>query len=342
LLFGWLCLLAELSILQRSTTHMRALWALPPLFAVWINTHGSWMIGLVVYVVFTAANAVRVDVGNLWSPGMQWPDLRRRILVLVLSVLALFVNPYGWRLVVYPFDLAFRQKLNVANVQEWHTIDLHTPRGKLVLVSMVLLAIWQIVRPRRWKLADLLLVLLGVYSGFTYSRFLFLLALLAVPSIAATLSLDNAPRQEKNRGLLNAAGMLFLLAMVWSSLHHRQGPDPRAGQPLPVDFGPAVAALPPSARVFNEYTWGGRLIWTNHLPVFVDSRVDIFEYNGTFKDYLDIVHLNNSLDLLDKHRITHVLFPADAPLVYLLQNTSRWKTIEQRDGVVLLARSPAL
>lgn len=343
LLFGWICLLIELFILQISDRQPRYIWLLPFLFAVWVNTHGSWMIGLVVYALFVAGRAISIETSYLVSPGLSPRQLRSYTAAGLLSIAALFLNPYGWRLVAYPFNLAFHQKLNIANVQEWQTLDFHTPRGKLALCCLLALAVWQLVRPKRWQLSDVLLLLVGIYSGFTYSRFVFLLVILAVPAIAATLSSERRPQAERTaRPLLNAAVMIFLAALLVGQARAARGPDPRAGTPIPETFPAALATLPPNAHVFNEYTWGGRLIWQQHLPVFVDSRVDIFEYNGTFKDYLDIVHLNHSEELLDQHHIGYVLFEADSPLVYFLKHSGKWQVIAEEGNVVLLSRRSAL
>ena len=339
LLFGWLLLLAELAILQRALARPRTVWLLPALFAVWVNTHGSWMIGLVIYAVFVVTNAVRYESPWLISAGLAGPQLRTYISCGFASIAALFFNPYGWRLVAYPFNLAFHQKLNVANVEEWHTLDFQTPRGKFALLCVVAVALWQLVRPRRWRLADMALMLLGVYSGFTYSRFLFLFAILAAPIVAGTFATEAPGRARYRWPLLNAACIAFVAALVFSRMHHPETVDPRAGNPLPQALPAALAALPPGSRVLNEYTLGGVLILRQpQVPVFIDSRVDIFEYDGALKDYLDIIHLHGTLDLLNRYGITHVLFEPDTPLVYFLEHTGSWDVIHRDNELVLLKR----
>lgn len=82
------------------------------------------------------------------------------------------------------------------------------------------------------------------------------------------------------------------------------------------------------------------MIWhTSNIPVFVDSRVDIFEYEGTFKDYLNAIGLKGSLSVLDKYNIRYVLFQKDAPLVYLLEHTGGWTVNYEDETTVLLERS---
>jgi hypothetical protein len=339
LLFGWIFLLVELAILELSIARSRYLWLLPFLFAVWVNTHGSWMIGLVVYALVVAGRALSLETPYLVSPGFSAKQLRIYIAAGILSMASLFLNPYGWRLVAYPFNLAFHQKLNIATVAEWQTLDLHTPRGKLALGCILVLGVWQLVRPSKWQLSDLLLLIVGIYSGFTYSRFLFLTALLAVPIVAGTLcSMDTLRSKRVTRPLLNSAVILLLATLVFTRAHFAHGPDPRAGRPIPETFPAALGKLPPEAHVFNEYNWGGRLIWQQRIPVFIDSRVDIFEYNGTLRDYLDIVHLNRTQELLDQHQINYVLFQTDSSLVYFLKHTGKWLLVAQKGDVALLSR----
>lgn len=93
--------------------------------------------------------------------------------------------------------------------------------------------------------------------------------------------------------------------------------------------------------MLNDYDWGGYLIWNaRQMPVFVDSRVDIFEYSGIFADYLDIMSLKNSLELLRKHDIRYVLYAREKALAYLLRNSAGWKVIYEDKVAVLFARTP--
>src|ERR1700740_1187303 len=107
---------------------------IPPLFCLWVNTHGSWLIGMILFSIVIAAGLVEGKWGSVWAE--RWTRAQRNKLVFSwgASVAALFVNPFGWRLVFYPFNLAFRQKLNVEHVEEWVSVNFHNMRGKIVLV----------------------------------------------------------------------------------------------------------------------------------------------------------------------------------------------------------------
>ncbi len=133
LIFGWLYLIFMLYALDRFREgNEKWLWTIPPLFCLWINTHGSWMIGLVVYCIVAASGCVNISTGLIETT--RWPKRKMILLgiVLLLSGIVLFVNPYGYHLVKYPFDMAFHQKLNIQHVEEWASVDFHNARGKIV------------------------------------------------------------------------------------------------------------------------------------------------------------------------------------------------------------------
>ena len=94
---------------------------------------------------------------------------------------ALLVNPYGYRLIFYPFDLAFRQKLNTAYGEEWGSVNFHNPQGKVVLVVLATLLLGSVLARYQWRLEDLLLTLFATYSALTHIRFLVLAAALLAP-----------------------------------------------------------------------------------------------------------------------------------------------------------------
>lgn len=339
LLFGWLCLIAELLILRASEERPKLVYALPGLFLLWVNTHGSWVIGLVLLIVSIVVGSIPARLGLLTCEGFAAQRRMQLIVAAGLSVCALFINPYGWRLVAYPFNLAFHQKLNIANVEEWHNLDFHSPRGLTMLGCLALLAIWQLYKGREWKTVEVAFLLIGIYSAFSYTRFLFLFAILAAPILARSFPSRKAETEPPTRVLVNAAVLVMLLGFVIGRMRHPDKHAEEAMKKYPAESLAYLRAFPFRGRVFNEYLWGGYLDYNlPAVPVFVDSRVDIFEYNGTFKDYLDAIHVEDTLAILNKYQIRYVLFEPKTPLVYLLMHSGGWKVDYQRENVILLER----
>lgn len=353
ILFGYLYLIVLLIILQRFRQRGTApLWIIPPLFCLWINTHGSWSIGLILFFLFAISGLVggswaRVDAVR-WTPS----QLKRLVITGIASLAALFVNPFGWRLVYYPFDLAFKQKLNIAHVQEWVSVDFHDLRGKLVLTLLFGILLGALFRNRRWNLGEILILLFGLYSGLTYIRFLVLLGIVAAPVLAKTLDFFPRYRPADETPRTNAVvllAMVMTMAFLWP---HEAKIRKSIEETYPAGVLPFLKRHPPQGNVLNFYLWGGYLGWQdNDFKDFVDSRVDIFEYEGVLKDYLTLLGVDNLQHrpnaILDKYKIRYVVFPssdsknplhAAGELVYVLQHDLEWKTVYQDKVCVLLER----
>ena len=343
LLFGWIYLVVELLIFGEFRKGKDITWLLPILFLLWVNSHGSWIIGLVFFFVFIASGLFKGQWGRLEAIPWTRSEVSRLGLVFLLSLAALFVNPYGYHLVLYPFDLAFRQTLNINHITEWRSLDFHSIRGKIVFLLLASTIVLALARKRRWRLDEVLFLLIGFYSALTYTRFLFLAAIVLTPILANELGFLPPYRPELDRPVINAVLVASLLALcVW------RFPSPEflmadTVAAYPVKALPYLQKFHPEGRVFNDFLWGGYLIWnTRQIPVFADSRVDIFEYSGAFGDYLDAMGIKATEEVLDKYHIRYVLYSAQTPLSYLLQHDRGWGVRYQDETTILFERTGAV
>ncbi len=336
LLIGWICLLAELFLLEQFKRGKDLLWWLVPLFILWINLHGSWLIGMVLFWTFCACGIVSGNWGRVEATRWTGSKFRKLVLVGGFSVAGLFLNPYTYHLVSYPFNVAFQQKLNVGHVEEWMSVDFHTVRGKILFAMLAAMIVLALVRRRRWRLDDLAFLLIGLYAALTYSRFLFLAAILITPILAAELDFLPPYRPSVDKPWLNAVLIVAIGAACAWRFPAEETLQRDTVRTYPVTALEYLKEFHPEGRVLNDYLWGGYLIWNvPHIPVFIDSRVDIFEYNGVFADYLDLTQLRNSLDILDKYNIRYVLYRKNSPVAVLLMNTAGWK-IRYQDATTAL------
>ena len=339
LLAGWACLVVELILLKLSAVRRSLLFALPGLFLFWVNSHGSWLIGLVVLICWMVSGCIDFDRGSIRSPAVDLKHIHTYAFVLLLSIGALFINPYGWRLVVYPFDLAFFQRLNIASIEEWQALDAHTRRGELFLILLAAIGLSQLLYRQFWTVRDICVMAIGVVSAFLHARFLFLAAILVTPILARQIDPLFRIGPSARRPLLSVAFLVALSSVTVSNIVRTARSEPSAGL-YPDSALRFLGSFRPRGRILNEYLWGGYL--EQHfprLPIFIDSRVDIFERSGVLRDYLDIVHLKNARALLSKYQIHYVLFERDAPLVSFLQVTHQWNTKYDDGKVVLLELS---
>jgi hypothetical protein len=101
---------------------------------------------------------------------------------------------------------------------------------------------------------------------------------------------------------------------------------------------------PQPTGMFNEYSYGGYLIWQlgPQQKVFIDGRADMYEYTGVFQDYVRIVNLDrDALSLLDKYGIHSCLIKRNSAIATLLAASPNWKQTYADDLSVIFVQSPA-
>ena len=342
LLFGWLCMVALLLGLDRFRLTGKGLWLLPPLFALWINLHGSWVFGVVVFAITIASGLVKGEwslvVARRWAPA----ELKKLLLVFASSLAALFLNPFGYKLLLYPFEVTIRLRGAVQAVEEWQPVDFSTGDGKLALIMILALLAAVLFSRRRWALDEALLTAFALGEALLHVRFLFFAALIVMPILAPRLKLFPPYERELDKPWLNAgimaAGVGALIFFFPSAAQLQQ----RVDEEYPTAALEFMQRQHINGRIFNHYAWGGYMEWNApQLKPFIDGRGDVFMRNGSFEDHLSVVRITQPVEVLDKYKIDYVLLPPKQPLTYVLEHSAAWHSIYTDKIAVLFERTPA-
>ncbi len=340
--FGWLCLVTIWLVLDRFERTGKGLWALPVTFVLWINLHASWVFGFVLFAIYIGCGLLECHwinvVATKWSPR----QLSKLLIALAASVAALFINPYGYKLVLYPFELLSGQKAVRDDLTEWQSVDFHTFWGKLALCMVLLLltAVW--FSPKPWPLREVLLAAFAVWTSFLHVRFLLFAGIVLVPVLAQRLQVLGSPHvATKKRPWLNfgvTAAIIALIVWTYPTEAHLQD---IIDSTFPTSALRFMQAKRITGRLFHYYAYGGYIEWcAPEIKTFADPRTDLFVYNGVLADYLKINALDHPLALFDKYGIDYVLFPADRDLMYLLDHNTSWQLIYSDKVAKLFERVP--
>ena len=343
LLFGWLCMVALLLVLDRFRRSGTGLWLLPPLFALWINLHPSWPFGLAVLSLTIASGLIEGQWGLVQAQKWSAAELKNLLLATAISLAALFANPFGYRLVLYPFQFLFHQQSNMQYVEEWQGVDFASGNGKLMmLVVLALLALNIFVR-RRWRLDEVLLMAFALWAALSHSRFLFFAGLILPPILAQRLNLFPPYDPEIDKPWLNG----IIMAAIMISLVFFFPSNAELQRQLDENFPTAALAFMHSqhlnGRIFNQYRWGGYMEWTApDIKPFIDGRADIFVDKGVLDDHRRVTLLEDPFGVLDKYRIEYVLVQADGTISYLLSHSQAWQPVYADKVAVLFERTPGV
>ncbi len=330
-LIGFLLLLCELVILHLGRSrNPRWFLLLPPLFALWINCHGSFLFGLIVLAVILCCSFLEMRAGLLISQRWDRPHRNGLILAFVLSIGALFLNPIGPKLIWYPLDIMFNQPLNLLSVSEWQQPDFAIGRSLAVLVVAGLILIVPSLRRVQLRLYELILVTGGFWFAVRHERMLFVFGILAMPVLCRLLA-TAWDRYEPDRDrILPNAGMLAVSAVVVISSFPSPGNlDLQVKQANPVKALDFIRHAGFSGRMLNDYVYGGYLIWTApERKVFIDGRADLYEPAGVLAEYGKWYSLQaDPRGLLNKYGIGLCLLPAKAPISQVMLLLPGWKLV---------------
>jgi hypothetical protein len=343
-LIGYLLLIFELILIHLGRTgNARWFWCLPLLFAIWINCHGSFFLGIILAGIFLFSSFFHFRMGLLVSE--RWHPRSRKIFLyaLILSAAALFLNPVGVRQVVLPVDFLLHQHVNLDNVQEWQPLQLNGQRGIVFLVVLACIFLLVIMRKSELHLNELLLLAAGVWLAGSHDRMLFVFGILTAPIFSRMLSTswDNY-NPETDRIWPNALLIGISLLIAFLAFPGAGNLAAQAEEKSPVRAVNFIRAHHLSGPMLNDYTDGGYLIWAMpEHPVFVDGRAEVFEWAGVLQEFGSWATLQtNPNTLLEKYGIQFCLLEADAPMVHVLSLMPNWKSVYSDHHSVIFVRVP--
>lgn len=342
-MIGYVLLLVELLLLHLGRTrNARWFWALPPLFALWVNCHASFFMGMVVAVITYVLSFIGFQAGSLIS--VKWEPARRRYLVwsLALSVAALFMNPVGRSQVFYPIDTILHQSIGLSQVLEWQPLQITDPRAIPLLLLLLCVFLLVLIRRSELQLQELVFLAFGTWIALGHQRMLFVFGILIAPILSRMLSdLWGNYDAEHDHPLLNAGFIvLSLVAAVWA-FPSQHALATQVEQANPVKAVTFLKTHHVSGRMLNDYVYGGYLIWAApEYPVFVDGRSDVFEWAGVLGDFGKWAMLQNDpRELLDKYGIDFCLLSRGAPMARVLPLIGGWKVAYSDTQAMIFVRT---
>jgi hypothetical protein len=328
-MLGYLFLILTLIVLERFRQgQQRAVWLLPILFLLWVNTHGSWIVGLGTIALYIVTGLVSFQIGSLETRRWTNSERLRLEIVLMLSLLAVPITPYGARLAAYPFTVASTLPISVANILEWQVMPFNLGGGKLFLALVLGFFLAQVVFRFSWHLAEFLLFLVGTALACMHLRFLLLFVPFFAP-LAATMLAPCAPayNKAKDHYLLNFALMAGVVIAMAHYFPSQADMEKKVAQQFPVQALEYMRAHPVPGPLFNSYGFGGYMIEAGY-KTFVDGRSELFEQTGVLGDYVHITFVRpGALQVLGGYRIQSCLLQRDEPFSTLLASSPDWNKV---------------
>lgn len=346
-MLGYLFLILTLLALERFRQGKRkALWFLPILFLLWVNAHGSFVVGMGALAAYYIGGLWEFRAGDIESRRWLPAERQQLSLVFLLCLIALTITPYGTRLATYPFDMAFSQPINVANIQEWQSMPFNLPGGELFLALLLGFVIAQTTLRLKWRPDEFALFLVGTAAACLHLRFILIFVPFFAPLLATILARWTPPySRAKDLFVVNATIMALVAAAMVYYFPSKATLQQSVSQTYPVEAVAYLRQHPVPGPMFNNYGFGGYLVWSMgpDQKVFLDGRGDVYERGGVLADYLHIAYLEpGAFGVLRNYGIQSCLVKRDEALATALGNSPEWKKVYADHLSVLFVRKDAL
>ena len=315
-----------------------ALVALPVVFWLWSNIHGTYALGFLY---------LGLHLLGRWLDGARpWEGREKQLLLgAVIAGAATFVNPYGPALVFFPIHLLQRGDI-LRHIIEWASPNFHNLRGQALLLW---LAVYMVVAARgrhRFSRRDVVVTVPFLGLALWALRNVAIAPLVCLPAVARAIAVD--PEQaartkaEERRGPIGIA-FVVVLAVIASAVFVRAFSE--------ADFVTTTYPVKAMNALERNDLIGRNLLmddgdaayavlgWYPEQKVFIDDRYDMYPEKQIY-DYFDLSSGGRRwAKILDRYDVEVIIWPKDEPLTQLVERSGDWTVIHRDRGWVAFVRN---
>ena len=335
-----------------------AIWWLVPLIVIWTNAHAGFVIGL----ALIALSIVGLLADRLLLSEERHADDWKRVWTLVFLLAACIAvvvfNPNGTRLFTYPLETLTSPAM-MRYIEEWRSPNFHELRFQGLLLLLIATFSALVLSKNKIRPRDLIMLAATTWATLRSARNVWLFVLVAVPLFAEAFSsfiwtyfplrASDLAEQRKSgaaaRGQAYANATILLLCVILVGLGVRRAANRQPiveAEQFPINAIEFLKSERLAQPQYNEYEWGGYLIWKLYpqYKVYIDGRADV--YGNKQLEVFFNVHEGNLgwRDVLDRDNIRTVFVRPSIPLASLLRsNEDSWeKVFEDKQAVIFRRR----
>jgi hypothetical protein len=334
LLVGLICMALTVAVVERR----RSRWLLVPIVWLWVNSHGSFPLGLL-WLGGRAAGE--------WLEWRSWPrESMRYVGGFVAGLAVSILNPLGARLLAFPLTLGEKREAFLTIV-EWRSPDFHRGGGTFALFFLAA-ALAVLFRARTgWRdlVPSVLFITISLYSVRNLAAAAIVLAPVlgrafrrpeSAPPQASSRAVATATRLRMNRALLATIVLAFIVfgASVFTTSAVELAPYPTQA----VTFLARQGLLEEPHRLAHQDFVGNYLTlrYGERARVFIDDRYDMYPLSVT-RAYKKLQKGGpEAVAVLDRYQIDVVVWDRTLPLAGLLHSRDGWQeAFRDADWVVM-------
>jgi hypothetical protein len=299
-LFGVLILW---SIVEYRLSHRKAwLAVIPVVMAFWVNSHGSFPIGLALVGIWGADEGWKILTGRILHKQWAWNRLAAPVVGMLLALAGCLINPRGIGFVGY-FSMMAGNTVVQNYIMEWMPPNFDSLEGIIFFAAFLGSAVLMAVSPRRPDFFQIITFLIFAVLGLKYIRGIIWFGLVIAPVVSVHLAAlleaagvqppprPTAATRRLNLIFVSMLSLLAFLSLPWFKQFWPVVPEKRGLIAVETPLAAADFMLDNDlpGQVFHDMAFGSYLMWAAQpdYPVFVDSRIELYPLN-IWDDYLII------------------------------------------------------
>jgi hypothetical protein len=369
-LVTWLFTLVWFDRLDRfQRGESRHLSVLPLLMLAWVNLHGGFLVGVALVALFLACNIwTRLTSSSRYRQALARQRLRHLGIILLPTLAATLITPYGYRLYVH-LSGYLGDKFLMDSISEFLSPNFHLLQVK-AFALLLIVTLGTLAMNVRTRVLDVLVIAFAAWAGLYATRNIPLAAILLTLTVSPLLgaALHNLPVQKGLAATLRRqasrvgafavrigavekrlAGHCFpaLVAILMVLMVAGQGRSAQATaiafseKLMPVQAAEFMAQNGIRDHFFSPDSWGGYLIYRLYpnVRLMVDDRHDL--YGAKFmRDYLTILQVGPGwCSLLDANHVRWVVVPSESSLANVLRVARDWRVIHEDGTAAIFERT---
>jgi hypothetical protein len=324
---------------------------------VWVNSHGSFPVGLILLAIWFGDEAWQFAIARWKRRPVTQKEVSIAGVVLLLSTAICLLNPRGAGIASYLISMGSNPTVQ-NTVPEWLPPSITSPIGPLFFAGILFSAVVLVISPRRVTFYQLATFVSFTTLGLWTTRGVVWFGLVMAPILADNLSdiSESLPLQHKpfkaspitswiNFVLLSLLLVLAFVSLPWfrSLMPVRRDYRSLVTRDTPTESITFLMQEQPEGRVFNDMAFGSYMIWAAQpeYQVFADPRIELFP-EQVWNDYQVISRATPGWEgKLDEYEVQTLILNPDAQvgLVEKATQSDAWQLVHQDQAALVFQRS---
>lgn len=337
----------------------KLIYTLPILQILWVNFHGgsSSLIYLFIIGIFMCDIFVKIFKfkPNRWNTfKLNKKQIKTLSIVLVLTIIASCLNPFGPKMLLYPFSNMLDDSMT-SYILEWNSPSFHNFLGLYIFITIAFPLFNLILQKKDMKMHEIGFQLMFLFMALKSQRFIGMYGIYSTWNLGKYFFVTDDMMDVLKKPFIKyqkyiygvSCGVLVLFAAL---IGYRQVSSFKSVGLIDNDgfySDKAVEKLIEikPERLFNDYSQGGYLLYKlneykalDDVKIFAYGLGDVFS-NDILPDAMNLSNLyTNPRSIIEKYDFDCLITTKKYPLHYFLDECNDYKLVYEDDMCYIYVR----